>query len=214
MSTQTPGLPPVGCSPCAPFPTSTPLSQGGAAHGNAHPRAPCALSLGCPFPSFPASGHLFIYLFIYLSYLLVFIDNWKSGWGGLISAAQWGQLGLPHSQPLPFGVLLGAPLGAPTPFWRGRGGKGSTPCLQGGRPVLPLPCRSLERSLPCPSLFTDPASWCLSRWICCFQPLERAGGARMDECHYGEQTKPGILLPRGENQRERKAGFAECLKHK
>ncbi|XP_027752382.1 protein FAM78B isoform X2 [Empidonax traillii] len=53
-----------------------------------------------------------------------------------------------------------------------------------------------------------------SRWICCCQFLEMVRRAGTHECHYGEQTKPGILLPCGENRKERKAGFAECLKHK
>lgn len=168
MSTQTPGLgvqPPHGdACPALHFPTSTPLSQGGAAHGNAHPHAPCALSLGVPLPSFPSSGHLFIYLFIYLSYLLVFIDNWKSG--GVISAAQWGQLGLPPTQLPAFWGAAGSTSGEgclwipmlPSPFCEG---EESHRCLQGGHLVLAPSCRSWEppRSLPCPSPFIDLASW-------------------------------------------------------
>lgn len=154
---------------------------------------------------------------------MVFIDNWKSGWG-VISAAHWGQLGLPHTQPATFWGAAGSTsgegaCGSPHShplFVRETKEEEPHQCLQGGHLVL---APSLQKfgalcSLLYPSLFTDPASWCFSRWICCSQFPGRAGGARMDECHYGEQTKPGILLPHGENQKERKAGFAECLKHK
>lgn len=148
-----------------PFPTSTPLSQGGAAHGNAYPHAPCALSLGCPFPSFPASGHLFIYLFIYLSYLLVFIDNWKSGWGG--GAHFCCTVGAAGSPPHPAPCLLGCcwehlwggmlvgPQ-APIPFLRGRGGKGKHTVPAGRAPgARPLPA---EARCPCAP---SPAHPCL-----------------------------------------------------
>lgn len=68
---------PWGCLPCAPLPHQYPVSSGRGSSWKCPPLR--SLSLGVPLPFFPSSGHLFIYLFIYLSYLLVFIDNWKSG---------------------------------------------------------------------------------------------------------------------------------------
>lgn len=129
---------------------------------------PCPEPRGAPSPpSHPSSGLLFIYLIIYFSYLLVFIDNWKSGGagGGVISAAHWGQLGLPpYPAPLHFWGAAGSNLRgrdflgphAPiSPFCWGRGRKGnpSGACREGTRcfprslqelgaavlPALPIP---------------------------------------------------------------------------
>lgn len=153
---------------------------------------------------------------------MLFIDNWKSGWGGgLISAAQWGQLGLPHTQPLPFGVLLGAPRGgmlggaqAPMPFWRGRG---STACLQGGHPVLTLPAEARSAPSPAhPCLLTlppgaSPAGFAVSSpW----RGREEPGWMNVTTENRPNQVFCCRVGKIREGERERKAGFAECLKHK
>lgn len=83
-STQTPGFScptaPRDAFPAPPFRTSTPLSQGGAGHGNAHPHDPLALSLAVPPPLHPVLGsliylssYLTIYLFIYLRFKLFIV---------------------------------------------------------------------------------------------------------------------------------------------
>lgn len=147
MSTQTPRFTPMGCSPCAPLPHQHPVISGRGSPWKCPPS--CSLCPECPFPSLPASGHLFIYLFIYLSYLLVFIDNWKSGWGGgrslllhsggswvspTPSPCLWGAAGVPRP-PSPFGEAGGehtVPAGrAPA----------AAPSLQklGALPALPIP---------------------------------------------------------------------------
>lgn len=143
--------------------------------------------------------------------------------GAFISVAQQGQLGLPPTQPPVFWGAAGSTSGEgclwvptlPSPFC-----EGVTPVPAGKAPgACPLPAEAQSPRAPSsvhPYLLTRPPGTSLSssHWICCFQFLEMVGGARTYECHYGEKTKPGILLPRGENRNERKAGFAECLKHK
>lgn len=109
---------------------------------------------------------------------MVFIDGWKLG-GSVISAARWGQLGPPLPSPLHFGVLprLGAPLGrdlvgpcAPIPFrsWRvERKGNNVGACREDTRCLSPsrrsskppVPPPQALCSLPCPSVFIEPASW-------------------------------------------------------
>lgn len=193
MSTQTPGLgvqPPHGdACPALHFPTSTPSSQGGAAHGNAHPNAPCALSLGVPLPSFPSSGHLFIYLSIYLFIYWYLLTTGSRG--GVVSAAQWGAAGSPPppTQPPAFWGAAGSTSGEgclwvptlPSPFCQG---EESHWCLQGGHWCLPSSCRSSEppRSLPCPSLFIDLASWHFSVQLPLdlLFPVPGAGGRSQD----------------------------------
>lgn len=182
---------PWGCLPCAPLPHQYPVSSGRGSSWKCPPLR--SLSLGVPLPFFPSSGHLFIYLFIYLSYLLVFIDNWKSG--AFISVAQQGQLGLPPTQPPVFWGAAGSTSGEgclwvptlPSPFC-----EGVTPVPAGKAPgACPLPAEAQSPRAPSsvhPYLLTRPPGTSLSssHWICCFQFLEMVGGARTYECHYGE----------------------------
>lgn len=225
--------------PCPPFvPALHCLREGQVTEMSTHALAQCP-ELRVPLPLCPWVTYLFIiYLFkVYLSYLLVFIDGWKSG-GHFCCMA--GAAGSPPAQSLAFqgaAVCLGASLGrdpcgtcAPVPFWSQGGRKEGnhvgacgedTPCPspshRSSKPLYPLPMRcapSLSHLylLTCPP-GVSPFGSC---WICCCQFPGMVGRARTCGCCYGEKTKPGILLPRGENRKEekRKAGFAECLKHK
>lgn len=132
---------------------------------------------------------------------------WECSWGGMLAS--------PHA-PVRFGAS----------GEKGRGNhvgtcREDTRCLfpsrKSSKPLCPLP-RRCAPSRARPYLLTRPPgiSPFGSRWICCCQFPELVRRARTCGCHYGEKTKPGILLPHGENQKEekRKAGFAECLKHK
>lgn len=162
-----------------------------------------------------------------------------AGSQGVISAAWQGQLGPPLPSPLRFGVLLcvwehrwGGIFVVPelpSPFGarerrkeRNHVGacKEDTPCLSPSRrsskPLCPLPRRCAPSRAHLYLLTRPPGiSPFGSCWICCCQFPGMVRRARTCGCCYGEKTKPGILLPRGENRKEkRKAGFAECLKHK
>lgn len=91
--------------PCPPFvPALHCLREGQVTEMSTHALAQCP-ELRVPLPLCPWVTYLFIiYLFkVYLSYLLVFIDGWKSG-GHFCCMA--GAAGSPPPSPLRFRVLL------------------------------------------------------------------------------------------------------------
>lgn len=171
-----------------------------------------------------SSGHLFINLFIYLFIYWYFLMAGIWGLFLLCGGSSWVPpcpalcfLGCCHALRSTTEVgCLQAPM-LPCPFGAGMEGRREGESHQCLSPSHRSPCATSPRCAPLRAhlcFLTQPPGGSLlgSCWICCCRFLEMVIRARMCRSRCGEKTKPGILLPCGEDQK-RKAGSAECLKH-